>query len=82
MEGLGKIEASGSATQHISYKDINALDRVNEVFKFLDLEPLASLPEKGLRKINTDSIYERIENLTQLEEAICNDYNGFLRHTT
>ncbi|MGB1050418.1 MAG: sulfotransferase domain-containing protein [Chitinophagales bacterium] len=82
MEGLGKIEESGCATHHISYQDINTLGRVNEVFGFLGLSPLDNLPEKGLKKINTDSIYEKIENLAQLEKAICNDYNGHLRHTT
>ena len=82
MEGLGEIEASGCATHYISYQDINTLGRVNEVFGFLGLAPLGNLPEKGLRKINTDSIYKKINTLAQLEKAICNEYNGHLRHTT
>ena len=82
IEGLREIEASGCASQHISYQGFNTLDCVNEAFQFLGVEPLANLADRGLRKINTDSIYEKIKNLAQLEKAICNDYNGHLRHTT
>ncbi|RCL65038.1 MAG: hypothetical protein DBW80_00365 [Bacteroidetes bacterium] len=79
MEGLREIRTAGCSIHQITYKDINSLGRVNEVFNFLGAKPIASLPKKGLKKINTQSIYEKIENLKQLELAICNDYNGHLR---
>lgn len=38
-----EIEASGCATQHISYQGFNTLDCVNEVFQFLGVERLNAL---------------------------------------
>ena len=79
MEGLREIRTAGCSIHRITYEDINSLGRVNEVFNFLGATPIAHLPKKGLKKLNTQSIYEKIKNLDQLERSICNDYNGHLR---
>ncbi len=73
------LEKNGKEYFFVPYEELFDLSTINKVFNFLGLSPLKEFPDLKLKKLSGSKTYNKILNIKELEAALCNDYNGYLR---